>query len=96
MDFINLSGVCLHNNRGVWYIQEGYNYHDPLPFDCTDHTETFPLPGGIRVVFNHTHKRWHVYPPPPLSSAPSVDENGSLADSVEPTLSTEEVDNRLV
>ncbi len=94
MDFINLSGVCLRNERGAWQIQDGYNYHDPLPFDCTDHTETFPLPGGIRVVYNHTHKRWHVYPPPPISSAPSVDEDRSMADSTEHAQPKEEVDSR--
>ena len=89
MDFINLSGVCLRNERGVWVLQEGYNYHDPLPFDCTDHTETFTLPGKVRVVYNHTHKRWHVYPPPLTDS-----ETVSVTDSTEHTQSTEEADKR--
>lgn len=73
MDLISLSGVALQNVKGEWQLQEGANFHDPLPPDCSDHTETFPLPGGIRVIYNHTHKRWHVLPPPPpllLSATP--------------------------
>ena len=89
MDFISLSGVCLRNDHGVWRIQEGCNYHDPLAFDCEDHTETFPLPGGIRAVYNHTHKRWHVLPTP--SSTPSLEESRSEVDSGE---HTEEQDKR--
>ena len=73
MDMLSLSGVVLKNDRGVWRLAEGCNFHDPLPFDCQDHTETFVLPGGIRAIFNHsqTPKRWHVLPPP--TPAPSVD-----------------------
>lgn len=92
MDFINLSGVCLRNERGKWVLQGGYNYHDPLPFDCVDHTETFPLPGGIRVVYNHTHKRWHVYPPPLTDH--TLSESASVTESTEQDLSAEDVDSR--
>ena len=88
MDFISLSGVCLRNDHGVWRMQEGCNFHDPLAFDCEDHTETFPLPGGIRAVYNHTHKRWHVLPAP--SSTPSMDDSRSEVDSIEHTHSLEE------
>ena len=89
MDFISLSGVCLRNDHGVWRIQEGCNYHDPLAFDCEDHTETFPLPGGIRAIYNHTHKRWHVLPTSSLT--PSMEESRSELDSSE---LTEEQDRR--
>jgi len=82
MDFILLSGVSLSNQKGVWSIQEGYNFHDELPVDCNDHTETFTLPGGIRTVYNHTHKRWHVLSPTmsgsQLSINSSVDEGSSV------------------
>lgn len=81
MDFISLSGVVLFNHRGVWSIQEGYNYHDGLPFDSEDHTETFCLSGGIRAIYNHTHKRWHVLPP--STSTPSGDDSHSMVDSIE-------------
>ena len=66
MDLLSLSGVVVRNERGVWRLVEGSNFHDPLPIDCSDHTENFVLPGGIRAVFNHsrTPKRWHVLPPP--------------------------------
>ena len=83
MDFISLSGVCLRNDRGIWKIQEGCNYHDPLPFDCDDHTETFPLPGGIRAIYNHTHKRWHVLPSRTPNATPSGDDSQSVVDSIE-------------
>ena len=65
--------------------QEGCNFHDPLPLNCDDHTESFPLPGGIRAIYNHTHKRWHVLPPPMATSVPtpSGDEGGSMIDSAE-------------
>lgn len=89
MDFISLSGVCLRNDHGVWRIQEGCNYHDPLAFDCEDHTETFPLPGGIRAIYNHTHKRWHVLPTSSLT--PSMEESRSEQDGSE---LTEEQDRR--
>ena len=70
------------NNRGIWRIQDGCNFHDPLPFDCDDHTESFPLPGGIRAIYNHTHKRWHVLPPPATPIAtPSGDDANSMIDS---------------
>ena len=73
MDLLSLSGVVVKNERGVWRLVEGSKFHDPLPFDCSDHTETFVLPGGIRAVFNHstTPKQWHVLPPP--TPSPSVD-----------------------
>jgi hypothetical protein len=73
MDLLSLSGVVVKNDRGVWRLIEGSNFHDPLPFDCQDHTETLVLPGGIRAIFNHsrTPKRWHVLSPP--TPAPSVD-----------------------
>ena len=73
MDLLSLSGVVVRNDRGVWHLVEGSNFHDPLPFDCSDHTETFVLPGGIRAVFNHSTapKRWHVLPPP--TPSPSID-----------------------
>ena len=63
---LSLSGVVVRNERGVWRLVEGSNFHDPLPIDCSDHTENFVLPGGIRAIFNHsrTPKRWHVLPPP--------------------------------
>ena len=82
MDLLLLSGVVIKNDRGVWRLVEGSNFHDPLPFDCTDHTERFVLPGGIRVIFNHSHtpKRWHVLPPP--TPTPSLD-SGSNVDSTE-------------
>ena len=71
MDFILLSGVALRNQRGVWSIQDGYNPHNRLPADCDDHTETFRLQGGIRAIYNHTHKRWHVLLPSSTTSLPS-------------------------
>ena len=73
MDLLSLSGVVVRNDRGVWHLVEGSNFHDPLPFDCSDHTETFVLPGGIRAVFNHSTapKRWHVLPP--STPSPSID-----------------------
>ena len=84
MDFIQLSGVSLSNHKGVWSVQEGYNFHDELPPDCEDHTETFRLPGGIRAIYNHTHKRWHVLPPSTSSAVPSgdnsMDDSGSTSD----------------
>ncbi len=93
MDYISLSGVCLRNDHGIWKIQAGCNFHDPLPLDSEEHTETFPLPGGIRAVYNHTHKRWHVLPSP--SAAPSV--SGSRSDVDDGSLqSSEELDGRCV
>ena len=71
-------------------MQEGCNFHDPLPLDCEDHTESFPLPGGIRAIYNHTHKRWHVLPPP--MATPSGDDSRSEVDSTEQTV--EEQDAR--
>ena len=74
MDLLSLSGVVIKNERGVWSLVEGANFHDPLPSDCADHTENFVLPGGIRAIFNHsrTPKRWHVLPPPtPSHSTPN-------------------------
>ena len=78
MDLLSLSGVVVKNDRGVWHLIEGSNFHDPLPFDCSDHTERFVLPGGIRAIFNHstTPKRWHVLPPP--TPAPSVGSRSDL------------------
>ena len=92
MDLISLSGVALHNVKGEWELLEGANFHDPLPLDCCDHTETFPLPGGIRAIYNHTHRRWHVLPPPPPISQPSErrDESSSLVSTSRPA---EEVDH---
>ena len=97
MDLLSLSGVVLKNDRGVWRIVEGSNFHDPLPFDCTDHTENFVLPGGIRVIFNHSQnpKRWHVLPPP--TPTHSVDSR-SDADSTEhaQNIVVEDMDSRYI
>ena len=92
MDLISLSGVCLRNDRGKWRLQEGCNFHDPLPLECEDHTESFPLAGGARVIYNHTHKRWHVLPPP--TPTPSVDELRSEVDSTERSQSFDDKDGR--
>ena len=87
MDLISLSGVVLCNRRGVWHIQPGFNFHDGLPFDSDSHTETFNLSGGIKAVYNHTHKRWHVLPPGNVgagddrSISSSMDGPGSLEQS---------------
>ena len=64
--------------------QKDCNFHDPLLFDCDDHTESFPLPGGIWAIYNHTHKRWHVLLPPTTTApTPSGDEGESMIDSAE-------------
>ena len=91
MDLLSLSGVVVKNDRGIWRLQEGCNFHDPLPQDCQDHTENFVLPGGIRVIFNHsqTPKRWHVLSPP--TPTPSVDGRSSI-DLTERAPNTEELD----
>ena len=95
MDMLSLSGVVLKYERGVWVLAGGCNFHDPLPFDCQDHTETFVLPGGIRAIFNHSQapKRWHVLPPP--TPAPSVD-NRPDENSTEhaQTIAIEDMDSR--
>ena len=93
MDLLSLSGVAIRNDRGAWRLVEGFNFHDPLPADCQDHTENFVLPGGIRVIFNHsqTPKCWHVLSPP--TPAPSVDSRSDV-DSTEHAQygATEELD----
>ena len=96
MDLISLSGVVLRNQRGTWRIQEGYNFHDELPFDCDDHTETFRLSGGIRAVYNHTHKRWHVLHPSRPTPISVGDDSGSVSNSAEYSReNTQFVDERL-
>ena len=95
MDLLCLSGVVIKNDRGFWRLAEGFNFHDPLPFDCQDHTENFVLAGGIRAIFNHsrTPKRWHVLPPP--TPTPSVDSR-SDSGSTEHAQSEEVVDTRYI
>ena len=79
MDQLSLSGVVVRNDRGIWRLVEGSNFHDPLPFNCSDHTENFVLPGGIRAIFNHSRspKRWHVLPPP--TPTPSIGSRSDLS-----------------
>ena len=81
MDLISLSGVCLRNERGTWRMVAGSNFHDPPPTTSTDHTETFPLMGGVRAVFNHTQKCWYVLPPLTVTMGEPPLEQRGLTDS---------------
>ena len=71
---MSLSGVVLRLNRGIWELQEGSNFHDPVSIaeDKESKLENYPLPGGIVAVYNHTKECWYVLPPPqqvsPISS----------------------------
>ena len=71
-ELMNLSGVVLRLLGDVWQLQDGYNYHNPLPEDSDDVTEEFVLPGGIRAIYNSTNSRWHVLPSltPPTPPVP--------------------------
>ena len=97
MDLLSLSGVVIKNERGVWSLVEGANFHDPLPFDCADHTENFVLPGGIRAIFNHsrTPKRWHVLPPPTPSHSTSSRSDGDYTEHAQ-NIVIEDMDSRYV
>ena len=81
MDLISLSGVCLRNERGTWRMVAGSNFHDPPPTTSSDHTETFPLMGGVRAVFNHTQKCWYVLPPLTVTMGEPPLEQRGLTDS---------------
>ena len=82
MDLMSLSGVCLRNERGTWRLLPGSNSHAPPPSTSTEHTETFPLTGGIRAVFNHTQKCWYVFPPLTATTGqPPPQETRELTDS---------------
>ena len=73
MSLISLSGVILCNKEGVWQLMDGHNYHNDVPEESK--TESYTLEGGVRVIYDHTHSRWHVLPPiapPPLSPASSI------------------------
>lgn len=73
LELISLSGVLLHCNKGVWQLQEGYNYHDPIPEGTEDQGELYTLPGGIRAIYNPTQLRWHVLPSLSALQSPSSD-----------------------
>ena len=81
MDLISLSGVGLRNERGTWRMVAGSSFHDAPPTTSTDHTESFPLAGGIRAVFNHTQKCWYVLPPLMVATGESLQEHKALTES---------------
>ena len=81
MDLISLSGVGLRNERGTWRMVAGSSFHDAPPTTSTDHTESFPLAGGIRAVFNHTQKCWYVLPPLMVATGEPLQEHKALTES---------------
>ena len=69
MDRISLSGVVLLWRNNEWVLHDGQEYHDPKQVEEEEEREgsvmeTYPLPGGIIAVYNHTKNRWYVLPPP--------------------------------